>query len=141
MNSYFILITANTYDEFGNRLNSMDAFKKRLNINSWHLNKSTANKDIINENDKVAFYVSDKRNIVGKATVSKKIRENNKYSDICYRLSFSNITLFKTPIIFFDRLKSSSIMPKNPSKWGVALMGGLRKISKDDFHLFTKELN
>lgn len=141
MNSYFILITANTYDEYGNRLNSMDAFKKRLNLNSWHLNKSTANKDIINKNDEVAFYVSEKRNIVGKAIVSKKIRENNKYSDICYRLSFTNIVMFRNPILFFDRLKSSTIMPKNASKWGVALMGGLRKINKNDFHLFTNEQN
>jgi hypothetical protein len=59
--------------------------------------------------------------------------------NICYRLSFKSIKLFSNPILFLDRLRQSTIMPKNPKKWGVVLMGGVRKVDQSDFELFVRE--
>ena len=139
MKSHFILVTANTYDEYGNKTKTIDTFKNRLAVNSWHLNKLTPNKEIIQINDEVAFYVSDTRKIVGRALIANKLKEKSKLTDICYRLSFKSIKLFNNPILFLDRLRQSTIMPKNPKKWGVVLMGGVRKVDQSDFELFVRE--
>lgn len=136
MSNCFILIVANIYDSFGNRKNSLEEFYNRIRNNSWNLNHSTANKELIQEGDRVAFYVSEGRKIVGQAVISEKISLNNK-NDISYKLSFSNIKIFKSQISFLDKLKLSSMKPNNLSKWGVIVMGGLRKISNSDFEIFT----
>ena len=50
----------------------------------------------------------------------------------------TNINRFDTPIPIAERLQQLSFIPTNTKKWGVAMMGGIRPLCKEDYELLSR---
>ena len=142
----FLLITTKQYDEYGNIIEAPDVFRRRIDQNYWALYSQTRNKDAIKQNAHVLFFVSGKNNggtLVGRAQVAEKssqvIRGSSieEHGTVVAYLRFKEVTLFSNPISFREVLPQLSFCPKNMKKWGVVLMGGVRRLSDYDFNIIT----
>ena len=147
--NYYILIVGESFDEYKS-IDPYDELSKRLNNNFWYIYRSTKYAEEISKNDKVLFYASGLKNkkIYGSAKIFSKEKVLKKVyktftSDIpIYCLNFTELTNFKIPKPMIDKLPNTEFFKKskkkNISKWGVYLMGGVRKISKKDYDYLVK---
>ena len=147
--NHYILTVGESFDEH-RRIDPYDELKKRLNENFWYLYKNTKYAEEISKNDKVLFYASGLKNkkIFGSAKVAfkekvLKIKHKTYTSNTpIYCLNFSEIVNFKDPKLMVKKIVKTDFFKKsekkNLSKWGVYLMGGVRKITIDDYNLLKK---
>lgn len=52
-------------------------------------------------------------------------------------LKLSNINILKQPVDIIENLNKLSFIPENKKKWGVAFMGGARRINEADFKIMS----
>lgn len=147
--SFYILTVGDSFEN-DTKIDSLTEFNKRLKNNFWYLYNRTSFANEININDKVIFYVSGAQNkkIFGSAEiklkqlVTKKLFDTYTYNDPKYCLSFKKIERFNEPVLMKDKIFNTDFFlnskKKNKKKWGVFLMGGVRKISKNDFIYLKK---
>ena len=141
---YYILIIGESFDDH-KRIDPYDELKKRLDKNFWYLYKKTKHAEKMKSKDLVLFYVSGINNqkIFGKAIINKKEKvtklKHNTYASNTpiYCLNFNQITYFSEPKKMSEVILNTSFFKdspkKNIKKWGVFLMGGVKKISRSDF--------
>ena len=142
--NYYILIVGDSFDGH-KRIDPYEELKKRLDSNFWYLYKNTKHADKIKTNDKVLFYASGIGNqkIFGKASILKKERvtkvKHNTYTSNTpiFCLKFDKINNFSNPKKMSELILKTSFFKESPKqnlkKWGVFLMGGVRKITQSDY--------
>ena len=147
--NYFILTVG---DSFNNniKIDPFIEFKKRIDENYWYLYLKTNHAYRMNVNDKVLFYVSGPNNnkIFGRAIIENKNNnpklrpDSYTYNEPIFELTFKDIKLFNEPKLMVEKIAQTEFFlnssKKNIKKWGVFLMGGVRRVSKTDFDYLCK---
>lgn len=131
----------------GARIGSEEVLERRLSENRWAVYSKTRNKTAISAGDNAVFYISNKKTgglISATATIKEILKpEKNKYyleehGSVEYFLSFENLSKLSKPILFKSLLEQFTFCPQNKQKWGVALMGGIRRLNDVDYQLIKK---
>ena len=142
--SCFIFVTMPQFTDSGSRLSSQEVLEQRLAENRWAIYSNTRNKNRIKPGDKVVFYTSNRKTggeISAAAQIKEFLRpEKNKYyleehGVVEYLVLFEDIKFFKRPVSFRKLLENLSFCPQNIQKWGVILMGGIRKLNTADYQI------
>jgi len=143
MKNYYCLGTSDSTTE-----NAIDILKRRLDEKKYPLYKKTPFLKDIKKDDEVVFYVAGKKNKSQNFIAFSHIKsvetpneslidpDKNKYVLEKYLL-FENITLLKTPIHIKAIINQLEFI-KNKTNFGVYLMGGVSKITENDFNLIKK---
>lgn len=144
--SHYILVTSDPYLASSEKLGSAYVLtKKRMRKALWDIYDRTSFKDKIQSGDRVCFYVagakSMKGNIIGYATVAdvtKRIQKTPEHVEYFLATPVKQLKLRDVqeiePINFrekFFTLKMSEGI--NTKKWGAVLMGGVRRLSSEDW--------
>lgn len=145
--AHFILIKLDGYDAKGRFMSGYDSAKALLDAGIWPLWQRTRCKNIVGDGDKVLIYIAGTsehaREVVASATV-ETVEIWNKQHEAIYPLALDGIPLkvlrltdikMESTVNITDKLDQLSFIPENREKWGVALMGGMRQLSSDDFAL------
>ncbi|MHB1098231.1 MAG: hypothetical protein ACYCZR_01635 [Burkholderiales bacterium] len=148
--SCYLLIKREGFSANGRIMTARESALALLEAGIWPLWVHTRNRLKVKEGDEVAVYLSGESNqvVMARATVGKIAKWNrlveSKYplmlDDAPYSvLNLEKVEVFKETIRvgeILDRL--SFVSRKNPKKWGVSFMGGMRSVPKDDFELLTR---
>ena len=125
--------------------NNLPVISTGSGTDALHLSYLLAN---IKKDDEVVFYVAGKKNKSQNFIAFSHIKsvetpnellidpDKNKYVLEKYLL-FENITLLKTPIHIKAIINQLEFI-KNKTNFGVYLMGGVSKITENDFNLIKK---
>lgn len=148
--SYFILIASDSYTLSGSRYRARKLAEGRLQQGIWGLYPGTSNRSVIRVGDQVLVYVGgsgpDRCSVIARAWVSGIdnprdavfIDPPNVESDGADRILRLADVQRIGPVDIRQMLDDLSFIPENRQKWGVALMGGCRKISQQDFEKIVK---
>lgn len=151
----YLLVTSDPYLEpevKGHRLiktkNAYELAMQRLNSKVWPLFKTTSNRNSINENDKLLFYIAggseNARKIIASANVYKirAANDSDHEIDAPYKtsipytiLELSNINILKLSVSIKDVISNLSICPANPKFYGTRLHGGCTGLTEQDYNL------
>ena len=143
MNNYYCLGTSDSTTE-----NAIDILKRRIDEKKYPLYKKTPFLNDIKKNDEVVFYVAGRKNksqnfiaysVIQSVEIPNETLvdpDKNKYVLEKYLL-FENITLLKTPIHIKAIINQLEFI-KNKTNFGVYLMGGVSRITENDFNLIKK---
>ena len=143
MKNYYCLGTSDSTTE-----NAVDILKRRLDEKKYPLYKKTPFHKDVKKDDGVVFYVAGRKNksqnFIGYSLIKSVEIPNetlidpdkNKYVLEKYLL-FENIILFKVPIHIKAIINQLEFI-KNKTNFGVYLMGGVSKITENDFNLIKK---
>ena len=154
--NHFLLITSDSEDWSGGFIPSEVRIETRLREKKWPLYINTRNKKLIKTGDLCLFYAGGNRSpqsgrILFKATVDsiKSWRSevgsldalNAASQNPASYVSLSNVYEYQNKLVLKDLLGQLSFCPKNMTKWGAVLQGGMRKIEKRDFDLIEQLSN
>jgi predicted RNA-binding protein len=143
MKNYYCLGTSDSTNE-----NAIDILKRRIDEKKYPLYKKTPFLNDIKKNDEVVFYVAGRKNksqnfiaysVIQSVEIPNETLvdpDKNKYVLEKYLL-FENITLLKTPIHIKAIINQLEFI-KNKTNFGVYLMGGVSRITENDFNLIKK---
>jgi len=145
---HFLLIKQADYMPDGVRLNALQAAKALLGAGVWPLWTRTPCKLLVQAGDRVAIYLAGTNNqaVVATATVKeKKLWTSSmlRTYPLCLSgvpeqvLMLGDVVELRIPVRIADHLDRLGFIGSNKAKWGVRLMGGMRSVSVDDFHLLT----
>lgn len=144
--NHYILVTSDPYLATSEKLGSASILtKKRMRRALWDIYDRTSFKDKIQSGDRVCFYVAGEKSmkgyIIGYATVeevTKKIQKTPEHVEYLLTTPVKQLKLKDVqeiePINFrekFFNLKMSEGI--NKKKWGAVLMGGVRRLSGEDW--------
>lgn len=148
MKNHFILIKLPGHSSTGVKLSARLAALKLLECAYWPIFNRTRNKKVMKVDDEVAIYLGGAYNQMVIATA--KIGSIEQWDRAYARtyplamdgipevvLKLSDINILKQPIDIIERLDKLSFTPENRKKWGVAFMGGVRRINENDFQTMT----
>ena len=145
---YYILITSDSYNNFGTKVSAFDICETRLRENRWPLYKQTGHLRTIKKNDFFLIYVAGKKknrqhfigcfeciDIIDRRlkNVDQKILELSNpapYKEIVFKIKKTKNFLNIRNIL--DDLEHTKNRKK---KWGSLFMGGVKKISFKDYQL------
>lgn len=150
---YYILITTDSYNNFGTKVSAYEVCKSRLKNNYWPLYKGTKNLEKIKIKDKFVVYLGGhseyRQHFISSFECISLVDKNFKKVDEKY-LELTNSP--PTKEIFFKENKSTKTLDimdvidqldhtKNrKKKWGSLMMGGCKSISYNDYKLITSKL-
>lgn len=143
--SYFILIASDTFTLSGSRYSAQKLAEKRMQKGVWGLYPGTSNRLVIRAKDQVLIYLGgtgpNRCSVIARAKVGDVecpreavfIDPINVEGDAADRILHLTDICEIAPVDIRQKLDDLSFIPANRKKWGVALMGGCRKISREDF--------
>jgi hypothetical protein len=143
----YILTTSDAEQLTGGVYSAHRVVRFRLTKLEWPLYERTRNRKLIKSGDRLLIYCGGARagrgHIVASAVVDSifDVRRGRRLSEESefisgnpdYVLILKDVSEFSKPVYFRDILPKLDCCPKNMSKWGVILHGGVRRISNSDF--------
>jgi len=143
MKNYYILVT---YDY--NNLKAYDIYKNRIKEKKFPLYSRTPNLKIIKKNDEILFYIAGRKenshSFVGKSIIEEiEISKENLVDADKITNLVSGYIIFKDVKEFKKIKKIKSILNEldfivYKKNYGVYLLGGVIKISENDFKKILK---
>lgn len=143
--SYFLLIKQAGFSKNQESLSAYESAKLLLNSKIWPLWRSTKCRHLVSAGDVVLIYIAgneeNSTSVIASATVSSVEAWQRKHEPI-YPLILDGIpekALILDKIMFFKPLDVRTLLdhlsftPANRNKWGVAFMGGMRRLDQRDF--------
>jgi len=145
--NHFILVKLDGFNKSGGLLSSVESCDALLDFGYWPLWNRTPNFKTIQTGDKALVYAGSGVCSV-LATCEVEVINNpttHHFNQLPLivdgipgkMLKLKNIIRFENPVSVRDHLDDLDLCPKNKSRWGVALMGGLKKLSKNDFNILS----
>ena len=143
--NYYVLVVNRTENVHGGWISARELATRRLAQKSWGLYERTTHRKRIAPQDKLLVYLAGAHQMVffATATVESITHEGGGIVDgmdaltetPASTLKLTDIRLFKVLPKISDLKDRLQFIPKGTSKWGVALQGGLKRISKADYDL------
>lgn len=118
-----------------------------LNRRSWPVYANTKNREAFEAGARVVFYIggksSDAQTVIGCGTIAAvRSATSVERTDVgagektpAKVLDFEALTLFSAPVPIRPLLDKLEMFAKVRQRWGVALVGGSRRISGADFEV------
>lgn len=145
---HYLLMKRSGFDASGHYLSATDSATALFRAGFWPLFKRTPCKNQVRAGQKILIYLAgnepDCRNVIASLTV-KSIEEWNetRHRAACpimlddipsLVLNISNAKMFINPVPIKEHLPKLDLVPKtNPKRWGVALMGGMKSLTLNDY--------
>jgi predicted RNA-binding protein len=140
MKNYYILGTSDSQKE-----DAIDILNVRIKEKKYPLYEKTPKLNEIKEKDEVVFYIAGKatkaQNFIGQAIIDTiqipeelSVDPDKKKYVVKKYLILENIRIFKAPIHIKSIINQLDFI-KNKSNYGVYLMGGVSKITENDYKL------
>jgi hypothetical protein len=139
MINFYCLTTSDFEDQ-----SAFDILKKRLNNKRYPLYKKTPFLDKIKKNDNVLFYVAGKnhkaQNFIGTAIIEdleiseQVLTDAEKNKAIAKLLVLNNIKVFENSVPIRPIISQLEFII-NKYNFGLSLIGGVSKITENDFNL------
>lgn len=115
-----------------------DIVRVRLNRGLWPLYERTPYRRALRPGSAVALYAD--RLVIATATIVgvieagyRTLSDDTATELVAAHLRLENISWLDPAIDFREMLPRLTLCPKNMSKWGVVLMGGIRGINRADW--------
>lgn len=144
--NHFILIKQASYNKAGKTLTARQAAMALLDAGIWPLWEFTRNRKAMKAGDHVAVYLAGKGNqqVIAKATiveVSAWSGDDARKYPLVLDGTPESVLRLATPEVLNNPVKVHAILDKlsfiKSQKWGVAFMGGTRRVQKSDFVTLT----
>ncbi|AVQ00278.1 hypothetical protein C7S18_23565 (plasmid) [Ahniella affigens] len=143
---HFVLIKQPDFLAGGGHLSALEAARQLLDAGMWPLWSRTPCKNLVREGDRVAIYLSGTRNQCVVATAAVQFKQPwsppfaRRYplalsGTPCQVLVLEGVTWLRKPILVRRRAARLSFM--DTPKWGANFMGGMRRLSQEDFEAMT----
>lgn len=138
----FLLVTTDSVAFDGKRRTALDAARHRIARAAWPLYSRTACRSRIGVGTRVAIYVGGRTGqiiaiatVAGVTTSSTRRASNEPTASeaVSHVLALEHIQMLEPPVDFRSQLPFLEMRPRNLSKWGVILMGGVRGIGRADW--------
>jgi len=145
--NHFIFVANDSVWMNGAMANGHEIALHRLNLKKWPLYGRTRYKHVVSVGDKILVYVGG-RNLnrgriiascsIGKVEKNFRRRIQIDPEDILTApaetvIELCDIKYFENLVVFKEKLPDLECKPKNMKKWGVVLIGGVRRICEKDF--------
>jgi len=121
-----------------------DIVRVRLNRGLWPLYERTPYRRGLRSGAAVALYAG--RFVIATATITgvieagyRTLSDDTATESVAAHLRLENVSWLDPAIDFRERLPRLTICPKNMSKWGIVLMGGIRGISCADWETLLQD--
>lgn len=148
MKNFFVLVKLPGFSSDGSKLSARASALKLLECGYWPIFNRTRNKKLMKTGDEIAVYLGGPYNqiIIATATIAsiedwdrKHARNYPLFMDGIPEkvLNLSSATILKQPVDVIEKINELSFMPENKLKWGVAFMGGARRVNERDFQIIT----
>jgi ribosomal protein L24 len=149
---YFLLVVTDADDAAGSKIAALNLAQYRLRACKWPMYRNTQNRKSIQKGDAVLVYIGGRKSMSGNVIAKAIVQEISSYKSSQpsldpdtaltdtphFVLHLANISRI-TPVNLRETIFELSIAPKNKQKWGMALMGGCRRLSKDDYEIIVGE--
>lgn len=150
---YYILITTDSYNNYGSKVSAYDICKVRLKNNCWPLYKGTSNLKKIKIKDKFVVYLGGNRDyrqhfiasFECESIIDKKLKNvDEKFLELTNSPPEKEI-IFKEnnstkKISIMDIIDLLDHTKNRKRKWGSLMMGGCVNISHKDYKFITSKL-
>lgn len=153
MPNTFFLAANDAYDEHERRKGAYQVIKEWLGKPAWPVYRNTKNRLAFAPQDRVVIYAGGykqhSQTIIGVAVIVKvrsptkaELEELSQTSapTPVKILDLGELVCCETPVSIRPILTRLEMFAGLGAKWGVALMGGSRKISEDDFALISSHI-
>lgn len=148
MNYYIFVVSDSEYID-GTIASGYNIAIHRLENKIWPLYRGTRNRLSIAAEDRALIYIGGSKQqsgkVIGSCSIKRVERKLRRFSQVDpdniltepaeMLLHIGEIEIFCLPKHFRDVLPKLDCKPRNMQKWGVILLGGLRRISKNDYFL------
>lgn len=143
--SYWIFIVTNHKEH---NLEGRQILLTRIGDNFWGLGKSTGNRNALQPDDKIVFYVGDPEMVFAATAVlasssyspSLEERERLSHGQAFYRAEFGvrlkDAIVWEKPKSVYELAESLAFI-KNKLRWGPFFQGGIKAIDEQDFMTIT----
>ena len=143
MKNYYCLGTSDSQNKI-----AIDILKIRLEEKKYPLYQKTPFLHEVKKKDEVIFYIAGKntfsQNFFGSAIIENTENTEKETVDpdknkhvVIKNLILRSINIFKTPIPIKLHIKELEFI-KNKKNYGISFMGGVSKITQNDFNLIKK---
>lgn len=144
--NYFIFVANDGFTETGSKVDAYGIACWRIHHGRWAVYRATRNRNLIRPGDNVAVYVGGQRKHRQTVIATARVREIGPYrrdtpvdpvgvdNELPQSVVYLDEQKLITPRPIRPMLDHLSFIPENHMKWGVALMGGIRRISHEDFN-------
>lgn len=111
-------------------------FQTRMKSKFWPIKKKTGNKNNLQKNDRVVFYLGGPNNMkfMGTATISSELKPMGDD----FVIELHKIEIWEKPISVPQILDSLTFIP-NKKNWGFFFQGVIVWISKNDYNLIINK--
>ena len=144
----YIFVSTDTESVEGAPVSAHELVSFRLKHNLWPLYEKTRNRLSMRPGDNLLFYcggnMKNSKRIIASAKIEKINISRNMagfqegkefFTQTPHQLvKLEDIAVWKNPVILREILPQLECCPKNMSKWGVILHGGVRRISDADYN-------
>ncbi len=147
MIQYYVVIAADGESLSGGVVPAHSVALRRLNAGHWLLYRHTRNRKRVKAEDRLLVYTAGKRPmgglVIAAATVSginpctneRDVADDGLLTDVPNaELCLSEIDVFAHPIELRSLRGTLGFLPQH-ERWGSALQGGCRSITKDDYEI------
>lgn len=150
MIKYFLLGANDGFDEDERRRPARDVAMSWLSRRLWPVYANTKNREAFEPGARVVFYIggksSDAQTLIGYATIARvrsaTFAERTEVGigekTPAKVLEFEPLTLFDVPVPIRPLLDRLEMFARVRQRWGIALVGGSRRISESDFEMILK---
>jgi predicted RNA-binding protein len=149
--THFILIKRSGFCANQNVISATDGAILLLDAKMWPLWENTNCQLMVKPGHKVLVYLagdeSDCKKIIASAVVSNIVDWSANIHKSSYPLmldgmpmkvlELDQVEFFDIPVDVRKKLDVLSFIPKNKTKWGVSMMGGMRSIEQSDFEILN----
>ncbi len=148
--NYFILVKNDCYTNQGSFLTGAESARLLLEKQFWPLWQNTACKEMVKDGDHLLIYIAGQGELsqtVFSSALVKGIKPwDRSWADMCPLshddipekvLMLGAVKFFSTPVKVQKKLDELSFVPADKSKWGVAFMGGMRRVTKQDYKVLS----
>lgn len=150
--NHYLLTKRDGFTAAGEMISATDSALALLDIGFWPLFKGTPCRKMVKPGQKVLIYLAgnneDCQRVIASVTI-KSITEWSK-RDHAKRyplmlddepslvLNFTDIKIFGSPVSIREHLHHLDLVPKkNPAKWGMAMVGGMKSLSEHDYYILS----
>lgn len=149
---HYLLTKRDGFTASGEIINATDAALALLDAGFWPLFKGTPCRKMVKPGQKVLIYLAgnnyDCQRVIASVTIesitewSKRIHAKQYPlmldDEPSLVLNFSDIKVFSSSVSIRDHLHSLDLVPKkNPAKWGMAMVGGMKSLTEHDYKILS----
>jgi hypothetical protein len=141
----YILVAQDSFDGNDARVPAIDIASNRLSERLWPLYRNTRNRRSIEKGNRLCIYIAGKHEYSGSVIASCIVAdvrnadvthlpfERDFLTDNATRFILLDGVKYFAPFSLYNKIENTEMMPVNRKKWGVILIGGVRRISSEFF--------